>query len=272
MLYTDKQRRWWFVNHPDDSGRFRHSKQRGPGARTGREGIESPSESEDVFKDMFKPGRYLDHHLVDADDEPQIAESRSESPDVFKDMFGPRRYLDPRLVDSDGEPQIAESRSQRRNRNDPNNRVKWAWDQYEYHKDDWKHDSLFDKRRYGGPGEYHCNEFVADAHQFGDPDARNYPTVNRGGYTTPTAADLADPNFAKGRLLNVAVGRAKPGDIFVWYGGPKEVHHVGLYMGKDEDGKDIVMYQQPVDGLRIKTISDLTKQFKVQPIVRRYKY
>jgi uncharacterized protein RhaS with RHS repeats len=104
----------------------------------------------------------------------------------------------------------------------PQDRVTWTLNQYKYNRDSWKGTLLGKQNK--------CNEFVAATHNQGDPDALDCPTVLRNnGYTKPTVADLADPNFARSQLDYLPIKDAQPGDIIVWYG--NGTHHTAIYVG-----------------------------------------
>ena len=164
--------------------------------------------------------------------------------------------------------------------NNPDNRVNWARDQYRNHVDDWAGWPDGPLGRIYNPltPNWRCNEFVQAAHVLGDPNATNYPTAQHGGYTIPTAADLANKDFAADRLVYFdSTANVQPGDIVVWYGPDDNGnlrHHTALYIGKDPvTGDDLVMYQQADAGLKINTIPNTTSILgNVPPIVRRYKY
>ncbi len=152
--------------------------------------------------------------------------------------------------------------------------------QFNDHKDDWKR-YAFPGAKYVVPGSWRsqCNEFVRDAHVKGDPDAKDYPTVNHGGYTTPRAQDLASPRFRRDRLEYIDdIKQAQPGDIIVWHGSHTDKNgemkydrHVGIYVGKKEG----VIYQTPDEGLKRRTLKDIDNDGgfgKIRPVIRRYKY
>jgi uncharacterized protein RhaS with RHS repeats len=142
----------------------------------------------------------------------------------------------------------------------PQDRVDWALEQFRYFRDFWK-GSYFGKKN-------KCNEFVAAAHNQGDPAAVDYPTVLRNdGYTKPTVADLANPNFARSQLDYLPIMDAQPGDIIVWYG--NDTHHTALYLGGG-----LVMYQNWQQGLKLNTVQGYSqaRHFTGDPIVRRYRY
>ncbi|MBI5117924.1 hypothetical protein HZA56_15725 [Candidatus Poribacteria bacterium] len=144
----------------------------------------------------------------------------------------------------------------------PQDRVDWAENQYNNHKDDWK------GRWYGKKNR--CNEFVAAAHIEGDPDAKDYPDDVHPeiGYDYPLVEDLADVYFEATKLDNFAIEDAQPGDIIVWYkeGGS---HHSALHIGNG-----LVIYQHADFGLKKNTIEGTTSAlgFKGEPIARRYVY
>lgn len=148
----------------------------------------------------------------------------------------------------------------------PQDRVKWAFDQYNNNKLAWAW-HLYNQRS-------RCNEFVYAAHAKGDPDVGSFPTVLRAdkygdaSYPFPIASDLADPGFMPKKLEYLPISSAQPGDIVVWYekGG---AHHTGVYVGKDE-----VLYQNWKTGVKKNTISGTSEKlgFKGDPIVRRYRY
>ena len=150
----------------------------------------------------------------------------------------------------------------------PQDRVNWAFKQLNSNKDYWKGEIFRENK---------CNEFVAAAHsRDADPDAGKYPSAKHGNYNTPTVSDLADPNFAKDRLdyirvtgITQIVQQAKPGDIIVWYDSNPDhnVHHSAIYVG---DGN--VAYQNADAGVKTRAISSIIKQYRLNPIIRRYKY
>ncbi len=139
----------------------------------------------------------------------------------------------------------------------PKDRVEWVMKQYKTNKKAWKGSFLRKQNK--------CNEFVAAAHDFGDPDAFFYPRVLRNdGYTLPTVEDLANPAFIPSRLEYLKISQVQPGDIVVWYGGG--AHHSAIYIGNNE-----VIYQSASLGLKMNTVQAITDVFG-QPIVRRYRY
>ena len=143
---------------------------------------------------------------------------------------------------------------------EPQDRVRWAIDQMVNNADYWK-GTVFGKKN-------RCNEFVAAAHIFGDPDVYDYPTVLRNDdYMFPTVSVLADPMFARRRLEYLTIENALPGDIIVWYG--NGTHHTGVFVGNGQ-----VIYQNWHQGIKLRPVDQVSRSLGLEdkPIVRRYKY
>jgi len=155
----------------------------------------------------------------------------------------------------------------------PEDRAAWAVDQLN-NKAVWK--GSFFSRIFNTKTGWRCSEFAAAAHAFGDPDIASFPYdsskiswwskwVGTYGEIAPVVAQLADPNFMRAELAYLPISEVQTGDIVVWYGG--KIHHSAIYVGEGN-----VVYQNKSEGVKKNSLKDVTTQFGVDPIVRRYIY
>ncbi len=100
------------------------------------------------------------------------------------------------------------------------------------------------------------------------------------GYNKPLVSDFANKDWAKDRLDYYPPTKdikLRDGDIIAWYDPAHGVHHSAVYIGQGAQGRDLVMYQSPTEGLKTMEIDGLTrlfqkyKSFEGGPVVRRLK-